>query len=56
MTPMRPTGRSRRVAAAAEGVAIRTLGRTPNLPSQVARMISDEILGRAIQGWGTAAD
>ncbi len=46
MTPIRPTGRSRRVAAAAEGVAIRTLGRTPNLPSQVARMISDEILGR----------
>ena len=42
MTATHPTGRSRRVAA--EGVAIRTLGRAPNLPSQVARMISDEIL------------
>ena len=54
MTATRPTGRSRRVAA--DGVAIRTLGRTPNLPSQVARMISDEILGGALQGWGTATD
>jgi GntR family transcriptional regulator, transcriptional repressor for pyruvate dehydrogenase complex len=43
MTATRPMGGSRRVAA--DGVAIRTLGRAPNLPSQVARMISDEILG-----------
>jgi GntR family transcriptional regulator, transcriptional repressor for pyruvate dehydrogenase complex len=43
MTATRATGRSRRTAT--EGIAIRTLGRAPNLPSQVARMISDEILG-----------
>jgi hypothetical protein len=43
MTATRPTDRSRRVVA--DGVAIRTLGRAPNLPSQVARMISDEVLG-----------
>jgi hypothetical protein len=34
MTATRPTDRSRRVVA--DGVAIRTLGRAPNLPSQVA--------------------
>ena len=42
MTAARTTGRSRRKVA--EGLAIRALGRAPNLPSQVARMISDEIL------------
>ena len=42
MTAARTTGRPRRKVA--EGLAIRTLGRAPNLPSQVARMISDEIL------------
>ena len=43
MTATRTTSRSRRMAA--EGIPTRTLGRAPNLPSQVARMISDEILG-----------
>jgi hypothetical protein len=43
MTATRPTDRSRRVVA--DGVAIRTLSRAPYLPSQVARMISDEVLG-----------
>src|SRR6516164_10632889 len=42
MTVARTTGRARRKPV--ERVAIRTLGRPPNLPSQVARMISDEIL------------
>jgi DNA-binding FadR family transcriptional regulator len=42
MTAARTTGRPRRKVA--EGLAISTLGRAPNLPSQVARMISDEIL------------
>ena len=36
-------GRSWRTAA--QGAPIRTLGRAPNLPSQLARMISDEISG-----------
>jgi GntR family transcriptional regulator, transcriptional repressor for pyruvate dehydrogenase complex len=43
MMATRTSGRSRR--APAQGIAIRTLGRAPNLPSQLARMISDEILG-----------
>jgi DNA-binding FadR family transcriptional regulator len=47
MTAARTTGRSRRKVA--EGLAIRALGRAPNLPSQVARMISDEILAGRFQ-------
>jgi DNA-binding FadR family transcriptional regulator len=47
MTAARTTGRPRRKVA--EGLAIRALGRAPNLPSQVARMISDEILAGRIQ-------
>ena len=47
MTAARTTGRLRRKPA--EGIAIRTLGRAPNLPSQVARMISDEILAGRFQ-------
>jgi GntR family transcriptional regulator, transcriptional repressor for pyruvate dehydrogenase complex len=43
MTATRTPGRGRRTAA--QTAPIRTLGRTPNLPSQLARMISDEILG-----------
>jgi GntR family transcriptional regulator, transcriptional repressor for pyruvate dehydrogenase complex len=43
MTATRTPGRSRRTAA--RGAPIRTLGRAPNLPSQLARMISDEISG-----------
>jgi GntR family transcriptional regulator, transcriptional repressor for pyruvate dehydrogenase complex len=43
MTAKRTPGRSRRTAA--QGAPIRTLGRAPNLPSQLARMISDEISG-----------
>jgi GntR family transcriptional regulator, transcriptional repressor for pyruvate dehydrogenase complex len=43
MTATRTPGRSRR--APPQGTTIRTLGRAPNLPSQLARMISDEILG-----------
>jgi DNA-binding FadR family transcriptional regulator len=39
MTAARTTGSRRQKV-----VAIKTLGRAPNLPSQVARMISDEIL------------
>jgi GntR family transcriptional repressor for pyruvate dehydrogenase complex len=42
MTAARTTGRPRRKPA--EGLSTRTLGRAPNLPSQVARMISDGIL------------
>ena len=42
MTAMRTSGRARRTAAS--GAPIKTLGRAPNLPSQLARMISDEIL------------
>lgn len=42
MKAARTTGRPRRKPAV--GVAIKALGRAPNLPSQVARMISDEIL------------
>jgi len=47
MTAARTSGRSRRKVA--EGLAIRALGRPPNLPSQVARMISDEILAGRFQ-------
>ena len=47
MTATRSTGHPRRRST--EGSAIRTLGRAPNLPSQVARMISDEILGGRFQ-------
>jgi GntR family transcriptional regulator, transcriptional repressor for pyruvate dehydrogenase complex len=43
MTATRTPGRSRRTAA--PGSPTRTLGRAPNLPSQLARMISDEIVG-----------
>lgn len=42
MTAARTTGRPRRKPA--EGLAIKTLGRALNLPAQVARTISDEIL------------
>jgi GntR family transcriptional regulator, transcriptional repressor for pyruvate dehydrogenase complex len=48
MTAARTTGRPRRKAA--EGIPIRTIGRAPNLPSQVARMISDEILAGRFRG------
>jgi DNA-binding FadR family transcriptional regulator len=47
MTVARTTGRPRRKAS--NGLAIGTLGRAPNLPSQVARMISDEILAGQFQ-------
>jgi GntR family transcriptional regulator, transcriptional repressor for pyruvate dehydrogenase complex len=47
MTAARTTGARRRKAA--EGTAIKALGRAPNLPSQVARMISDEILAGRLQ-------
>jgi GntR family transcriptional regulator, transcriptional repressor for pyruvate dehydrogenase complex len=47
MTATRTTGRPRRKPI--ESIAIRTLGRRPNLPSQVARMISDEILAGRFQ-------
>ena len=43
MTATRTPGRGRRTAA--QTAPIRTLGRAPNLPSQLARMISDEISG-----------
>jgi GntR family transcriptional regulator, transcriptional repressor for pyruvate dehydrogenase complex len=43
MTATRTPGRPRR--AAVPGSPTRTLGRAPNLPSQLARMISDEIVG-----------
>jgi GntR family transcriptional regulator, transcriptional repressor for pyruvate dehydrogenase complex len=43
MTAIRTPGRPRR--AAVPGSPTRTLGRAPNLPSQLARMISDEIVG-----------
>ena len=42
MTATRTPGRGPRTAA--QTAPIRTLGRAPNLPSQLARMISDEIL------------
>jgi len=47
MTEARTTGRPRRKPA--EGLAIKTLGRPLNLPAQVARMISDEILAGRFQ-------
>jgi GntR family transcriptional regulator, transcriptional repressor for pyruvate dehydrogenase complex len=47
MTAARTTGRPRRKPV--ESIKIRTLGRPPNLPSQVARMISDEILAGRFQ-------
>jgi GntR family transcriptional regulator, transcriptional repressor for pyruvate dehydrogenase complex len=47
MTAARTTPRARRKAA--ESLAINTLGRAPNLPSQVARMVSDEILAGRFQ-------
>ena len=47
MTAARTNPRLRRKAAG--GLAINTLGRAPNLPSQVARMISDEILAGRFQ-------
>jgi len=47
MTTARAAGRPRRKGA--EGLAVNTLGRAPNLPSQVARMISDEILAGRFQ-------
>ena len=47
MTTARTTDRPRRKPA--EGLPTRTLGRAPNLPSQVARMISDEILAGRLQ-------
>jgi GntR family transcriptional regulator, transcriptional repressor for pyruvate dehydrogenase complex len=47
VTAARTTGRPRRKRV--ESIAIRTLGRPPNLPSQVARMISDEILAGRFQ-------
>ena len=43
MTATRTPGRSRRMAV--QSAPMRTLGRAPNLPSQLARMISDEIVG-----------
>jgi GntR family transcriptional regulator, transcriptional repressor for pyruvate dehydrogenase complex len=48
MTAARTTGSRRRKSA--EGIAVKTLGRAPNLPSQVARMISDEILAGRFRG------
>jgi len=48
MTAARTTGRPRRKPAA-DGLPTRTLGRAPNLPSRVARMISDEILAGRFQ-------
>ena len=47
MTTARTTDRPRRKPA--EGLPTRILGRAPNLPSQVARMISDEILAGRLQ-------
>jgi GntR family transcriptional regulator, transcriptional repressor for pyruvate dehydrogenase complex len=47
MTAARTNPRLRRKAVG--GLAIKTLGRAPNLPSQVARMISDEILAGRFQ-------
>jgi GntR family transcriptional repressor for pyruvate dehydrogenase complex len=47
MTAARTTGQPRRKPV--ESIATRTLGRPPNLPSQVARMISDEILAGRFQ-------
>jgi GntR family transcriptional regulator, transcriptional repressor for pyruvate dehydrogenase complex len=47
MRAARTTGRPRR--APADGLPTRTLGRAPNLPSRVARMISDEILAGRFQ-------
>lgn len=47
MTTERTTERPRRKPA--EGLPTRALGRAPNLPSQVARMISDEILAGRLQ-------
>jgi len=48
MTEIRTTGSRRRKSV--EGIAAKTLGRAPNLPSQVARMISDEILSGRLRG------
>jgi GntR family transcriptional regulator, transcriptional repressor for pyruvate dehydrogenase complex len=48
MTAARTTGRPRRKPAA--GIPVRTIGRAPNLPSQVSRMISDEILAGRFRG------
>jgi GntR family transcriptional regulator, transcriptional repressor for pyruvate dehydrogenase complex len=48
MTAARTTGSRRRKSA--EGIAVKMLGRAPNLPSQVARMISDEILAGRFRG------
>jgi GntR family transcriptional regulator, transcriptional repressor for pyruvate dehydrogenase complex len=47
MTAVRTTGKPRRKVAS--GLAMKTLGRAPNLPSQVAHMISDEILAGRFQ-------
>jgi DNA-binding FadR family transcriptional regulator len=47
MTAARTTGSRRRKVV--EGAAIKTLGRAPNLPSQVARRISDDILAGRLQ-------
>src|ERR1700757_1655473 len=47
MTAARTTGQPRRKPV--ESIATRTLGRPPTLPSQVARMISDEILAGRFQ-------
>jgi DNA-binding transcriptional regulator YhcF (GntR family) len=47
MTAAPTTGKPRRKVSS--GLAMKTLGRAPNLPSQVAHMISDEILAGRFQ-------